>query len=479
MSLDPDFVEKLSGTLGNVLKSHLEAEQSPATGNDMALDVFINDFEDEFPRDPDDPLLGSYPTYSEEAGRAAREEPYGLKRGDRPKVWELNQPPPARVRGWRVVDLYPNREVKSEFYRLAGTPSEIRMMAQLIRHTQELVKKFGSGSVKFEEWFKQWADGWDSLTNRTNAELNLTTNYPAIDSTKIDPATGVSTAVERWRTPTTKPGYIEWKDSLGKGLDGYKVIEYFPNKNEVTTSVIFSGSDADIINHIVRYHSSAQGVAVQAVNEPKLTGSTSFKGLPKVKLYFYEDPETVDAAYSPIRAELSFRIVGKTERHDLVDNGQTDLDKLTTADVKAISNRIIEQFARPTPYKIHKGKATIKYLNKRQGIESWTHVMSKPDGREIYTRLCAVVGVKMNRGRLSYSELDDPLSEFPTIPPRMSILGQEFRSRRRRPSGYVYFSYSVLELESLSYPIILTNNKTVVFEESKLQEAQSGSGIQF
>lgn len=107
MSLDPDFVEKLSGTLGNVLKSHLEAEQSPATGNDMALDVFINDFEDEFPRDPDDPLLGSYPTYSEEAGRAAREEPYGLKRGDRPKVWELNQPPPSRVRGWRVVVSIP------------------------------------------------------------------------------------------------------------------------------------------------------------------------------------------------------------------------------------------------------------------------------------------------------------------------------------------------------------------------------------
>lgn len=452
MSLDPDFIEKLSGTLGNVLKNHLEAEQSPSSGNDMGLDVFINDFEDEFPRDPDDPALGSYPTYSEEANRAAKEEPYGLKRGDRPKVWELNQPPPSRVRGWRVVDLYPNREIKSEFYRLAGTPSEIRMMAQLIRHIQELVKKFGSGSINFEEWFKQWADGWESLTNRSNPALNLTTNYPALDSAKVDPATGTSTTIERWRTPTTKPGYIEWKDPLGKGVDGYKVIEYFPSKNDATTSVIFSGSDTDIINHIIRHHSSAQGEGDSGFN--RITPRTT--GHPSVHFYFYSQDRSTNRVY---RGEYRYSLSNIVEFQELAVNGESIISK---SDIRQLADRIEQQFLPNinSPYAIKKGREIFTYHQWNRGYYMWTPARNKESAVELFTKILATRPDTFDDRWMRKSEAVNVSKTYPATKPKVNVLNRDVELEEKHPLVEVPFRYAWIELPVTGMRHILVSRST-------------------
>lgn len=139
--------------LGDVLSRHLDAE-SGAKGDDWQIDTFTNDFEDEFPFDPEAP--GSpYPTYGPEANRAADGKPYGDDRNNRPKVHELNQPQLAQSRGWRIVDLYPERNTKDEFYRISGTPAEIRLIIQILRHTREIVQKFGGGDGDNTRGFSQ------------------------------------------------------------------------------------------------------------------------------------------------------------------------------------------------------------------------------------------------------------------------------------------------------------------------------------
>lgn len=140
---ESDIVGQFSKGLGGILNRHLEAE-SGSKGDDWQIDVFVNDFEDEFPFDPDAPN-SPYPTYSPEANRAVDGLPYGQKRDNRPKIHELNQPELAKNRGWRIIDFYPERDSKDEFYRLAGTPSEIRLMVQILRHTREIMQRFGGG----------------------------------------------------------------------------------------------------------------------------------------------------------------------------------------------------------------------------------------------------------------------------------------------------------------------------------------------
>ena len=126
------------GIGADVLRQYLNSESGESGGDagNFGLDVFVNGFEDEFPADSDDLAGGMYAGYSIEANRASENRPWGSNFGDRPKIHELNQPVAAQALGWRVIDFYPNRDFKSEFYRLAGTPSELRIMMQLIQATR-------------------------------------------------------------------------------------------------------------------------------------------------------------------------------------------------------------------------------------------------------------------------------------------------------------------------------------------------------
>jgi len=137
-----------------ILDEFLQSEKGGGGGDagQFGVDIFTDGFEDEFPGDSDDPVAGTYQGYSLEANRASESRPWGNNYGDRPKIHELNQPPAAQALGWRVIDFYPNRDRKSEFYRLAGTPAELRQMLQIIQATRFVTGK----SINFEMWFEQW-----------------------------------------------------------------------------------------------------------------------------------------------------------------------------------------------------------------------------------------------------------------------------------------------------------------------------------
>lgn len=371
----------------------------------------------------------------------------------------------------RRIDEQPNFDVyrvrlpespANEPILISGSDQHIALQLSQLNAENQLLK-YKLGQLTFEEWFSLWEVGFDKLPTRPE------TNYPAAGQNAWRKKLDSRPKFRRWSNPNKK----------AKINSQIKVIEYWPDRSETSKSYVLSGTDWQLMQQILGIHYYGGSSTQQSPRSQIFSGTNSFKGLPKIKLFFIEDPETVDAAYPPIRAELSFRILGKTERWDLVDQGKTNLEKLRGTDVKQIATRIVENFAKPTPYKLHKGKIIATYFNKTQGVRSWCQVYSRSDGVELFDKLCQVIGVPFNRTNLTYSEPDDSLTEFPTIPPKMSVMGAEFKGVRRRPSGHVYFAYSTLSLESLAYDIGLTNNSTVIFEENKLQETQSGSGIQF
>lgn len=454
MTIDPSFAQKLSG-LGQVLQNHLEAEQGPIEGNDMSVDTFVNSFEDEFPRDPDDPALGSYPTYSDEALRAAREQPYGLARGDRPKVWELNQPPPSRVSGWRVLDLYPNRETKNEFYRLAGTPAELRIMLQLIRHTQEIVKRFAAGGIVFEDWFKEWADGWDSFTSRTNAELNLSTNYPAVETAKTDPNSGQVTTIPRWRQPGTKPAYIEWKNATGGIPDGYRIIEYFPDRSQPFESVLFTGTDTEIANHIIRYHSSAQNQEDEADGWRKtLTPKTT--GHPSVHFYFYKRDTSTNKKYF---AEYSYILRDFVEFEGLSTAGERVISK---ADIRQLAARIEQQFLpnRNSPFVLQKGREIYTYQLFNKGYHMWVPARNQTAAVDLFTRILATRPDTFDDRWMRKSQAVNPSKVYPPTPPSVTVLNRPMQLDEKHPIVDVPFRYAWIELPCVGERHILVSLST-------------------
>ena len=267
-----------------ILDQYLQSESGAGGGDagQMGLDVFNNGFEDEFPGDADDPVAGTYQGYSLEANRASESRPWGGSYGDRPKIHELNQPPAAQALGWRVIDFYPNRDHKSEFYRLAGTPAELRQMMQIVQATRLVT----GARINFEAWFKLWENGFPDFTeNRSNSNFLLSGDKQW----------------ERIKKPELRPRYREWTNSQQRADHGFRVIEYWRDRNAEASSVLLTGTDLQLINHIIQLEYEGGGATV---NEKPTYLTTSRKGFPKIKLYFFENILDVEPGYRALKSEL-------------------------------------------------------------------------------------------------------------------------------------------------------------------------------
>lgn len=188
----------------------------------------------------------------------------------------------------------------------------------------------------------------------------------------------------------------------------------------------------------------------------------SNKGKPKVILYFLEKDEDVEEGYQPIEARLSFRLNNVSEKWDTPDAAN-----LSIADIERLAVRIKNVFFIPTPYKIKKGKTTVSYRDKVNGIESYSYFYNKQDGIEFYKKMCTVAEVEYQAKYCKATESQDEVNAYPIIPPMIKVLGEEIRAERIRPVGEVYFNYAVLSLASLRKQIQLVSQDGEIFDNSR------------
>lgn len=426
--------------LGNVLQNHLEAE-SGSKGDDWQIDIFTNDFEDEFPFDPD--AGGSpYPTYGPEANRAADGRPYGDDRSNRPKIHELNQPELAMARGWRIIDLYPERNKKSEFYRISGTPSEIRLLTQQIRHLREIVKN-AVGDIDFETWFEEWQKGFPSFVNRFHASNSqILTNYPLVDYSGPG---GVK--IEAWRKDaSTRPTYIKWSESIQTDKK-YLVIEYFPNKAE-KKSILLSGTEGQIIQHIIQYHYDGGSGITEEYEDKIPTEISTLSNRPYITLYFSQPTEEVAVGKRATRMEVTINIMDKT---DLTIN-KSDLQQFAT--------RITEQFLPGgNPYKHKKGKKYYTYHDWANGYQIKLLANTESDARQTLLKILAIKQDQLNDLFWKESRAVNETVAYPNIQKTANIMGKEYKLPLRRPLVNVAFRWARLSLPSIGKHFILVSNE--------------------
>lgn len=183
----------------------------------------------------------------------------------------------------------------------------------------------------------------------------------------------------------------------------------------------------------------------------------SNKGKPQVVLNFYEKDEDVEEGYDPLEGHLSFRINASE------DWSNNDNNNLSAADIEQFAKRIKEEFCLPTPYKWHKGKDTVSYNNKKQGLATWGYFYNKSDGQQIFEKLCRVAEITYEPWKLRHTEVEQSALAFPTIPPTRNVFGQQVKGIRKRGVGYVHFENAYLYLSSLKRPIFLVNSKGSAF----------------
>jgi hypothetical protein len=418
---------KWTGIGRQILDKYLQSEKGGGGGDagQFGIDIFNNGFEDEFPGDSEDPAAGTYQGYSLEANRASESRPWGGKFGDRPKIHELNQPQAAQALGWRVIDFYPNRDFKSEFYRLAGTPSELRQMMQVIQAT-----RFVTGArINFESWFKQWEAGFPDFKEDRSASNFLLSG---------------DKQWERIKRPESRPRFREWTNSQQRADFGFRVIEYWRDRSNEAESILLSGTDLQLIQHIIQieYEGGNGGSKNKNGSWPPL------KGQPQIKLYFLGENKA--------SAEISLRIMNKT------DDPKSPLDKISKTDLQKYARKIKEQFATPSLFVWAKGREVISYRNRWQGFEGWYLVKNEAAGRELLSKLLAITDATLDETSIRLSKA--PAGAFPVNPPSIQVLGEETKQDAERPVVDVKFHRAEIMLPKLRSPIVLVNQSNIVYK---------------
>lgn len=426
-----------------ILDQYLRSEKGERGGDagQFGVDIFVNGFEDEFPGDSEDPVAGTYQGYSLEANRASENRPWGQKFGERPKIHELNQPPAAQALGWRVIDFYPNRDFKSEFYRLAGTPSELRIMMQIVQAT-----RFATGvRINFEQWFEAWENGFpDFKENRADSNFLLSGEKQW----------------ERIKNPQSRPRYREFTKSEHRADLGYRVIEYWRDRSMESDSIILSGTDLQLIQHIIQIE--YEGGGASGSKTPSF--ETSNKNLPIIRLYFEQDKDKIlkkpnGKPYSPLRGEVILRVIGKSE-----DPGSS-LDRLTTGDIKKYAENIKNLFGTNNGYIWEKGKKIVSYNKPEDGFKrTWYLCKTHKDGIDLLTKLTQVINKPIDRTRITKNEVDDEVGRFPDKLNPITVLGDEVEQERERSIGEVRFKWAELILGKLTKPIRLVEKDKVIYK---------------
>jgi len=412
-----------------ILESYEAAENEGGDAGDFGVDFFANSFEDEFPGDTQDPSIGTFVGYSPESNRAIENRPWG-DFSDRPKIWELNQPDAAQISGLRILDLIPRRNRKWVWHRLGGTPSELRVMIQII----QAVRQATGVNVDFDQWFEQYRNGFLDFQQSRNLG-----NFQITGENQWD----------RLKDPETRPKWEEWTTSFQRADLGFRAGEYWPDYSQRSTSYPISGTDLMLISQVMQIEH--QKFIKNVDSRGKSGASPSFKGLPKIKLYFL--------AGNGDESETSFRIITKT------DDPKSPLPKIDKSDLRLYAQRIKEEFATPTLFTWEKGQKILSYNNPYQGFNGqWWLCRNETAGRALLAKLLGVLGVSLDISRLRISAAVDEGVAFPPNPPDINVLGEPVPQDKERPLVDATFNRAEIILSKLKYPIPLVERSRILYE---------------
>lgn len=422
------MAEAETNGLGNdILAAYEAAEQGGGDAGDFGIDAFASGFEDEFPGNNNDILAGTFVGYSPEANRPIENRPWG-DFSDRPKIWELNQPDAAQVSGLRIIDLIPRRNRRWVWHRLAGTPTELRVMTQII----QAVRQATGANVDFDQWFELFRNGFlDFQQNRNLGNFAI--------------AAGEN-QWERLKNPETRPRWEEWSNSFQRADLGFRSGEYWPNYSEQSISFCISGSDLMLISQVMQIEHQIKNIGKKSASGQ----GPSFKGQPQIKLYFL----SADGSES----ETSFRIMSKS------DDPRSPLPKIDKSDLLKYAVKIKEHFTTPSLFNWEKGPIAMSYKDSWLGFNGqWWLCRTEAGGRALLGKLLAIQDAQIETSKIRISVAPDEAGAFPRNPPDINVLGESIKQEIERPLKDAVFSRAEINLAKKRSPIPLVERGLVVY----------------
>ena len=326
-----------------------------------------------------------------------------------------------------MIDFYPNRDHKSEFYRLAGTPAELRQMLQVIQAT-----RFVTGArINFEAWFKQWELGFPEM----NAD-RATSNFALAGETQW----------KRIKEPESRPRYRELTNSQQRADLGYRVIEYWKDRSDETNSIILGGvTDLMLIDRILAYE--YQGNAAASEQQPITSDIIRYSGIPEITLFFRGVDKSLLTKGQEVQGKKSFRLAGYTE-NTLKKKKRKDLELITQADINRIGSKIRAIFKTTPPYVWSKGKKQVIYHDWGRGYNLNVYASNHTEGEKLISAILAIQEHQIDETFVKYGEAKNPVKAYPP-PQEFQVIGEMHKTPERLPIVDVSFSSGRIHFPTL------------------------------
>jgi hypothetical protein len=293
---------------------------------------------------------------------------------------------------------------------------------------RELIR---TGGTDFEKWFDEFKVGFYPRST-------IATNFKS----------------DEWK----KPKFI---DITPKGSEsGCRTIEYWRDRDVQERSILLSGTDADLIRHIIQLDYEGGGSA----GDESVSGKNSkppLAGFPALRLTFVQPSEKLEKGQDyPVIGTKLIRCIGYTDDERIAGMGLAE--RITPSDVKRWATAIQKTFYK---YTWAKGQGCLSYsgLSARlQGLEGYAYCKNKTDGIKLFTSLLSVLGRKPDPLCFFWSESDKPKEKYKQENSAV-VLGKKIKPKARRPIADVVFDNAVLILPSGGI-IPLVKRGVVVFK---------------
>lgn len=178
---------------------------------------------------------------------------------------------------------------------------------------------------------------------------------------------------------------------------------------------------------------------------PVTTFQDQFTFPPQIKLIFYQDHKTsqeIDGKKIPVYGEISFRIIGETEK------------TINEAKAKAIAQKIKTKFATGTSFVWNKGTLICSYLDKEKGYDFRLRVTTESEAKKIIEQVMDIQNHSPDWDRL---EVHESKKNFPSVPSKEIVYGASRRLPRRRPVAPLLFRYAELHVWGLTSAVSLVD----------------------
>lgn len=333
---------------------------------------------------------------------------------------------------------------------IAGNDAQIALQASLLRAIDQMLDSRGLGYFNFQEWAKQFELGFEGFDS------------PELKKMRGGKSKEVWPGVKREQRPLIK----ELQPNSELGDITFKLVQFFPNRDNREDWKLFSGSYREISQQIVNWWNQKEGGG-EASASPRIKSDISkLTRHPYIHLFFKELP-TGRSTGTQLETDITFRLMDRQEFDGLIPGATT----ISIADIKRFATTIAKIFSSNPDqgYIFQRGRGSYSYCDWNKGYHLRLLANSAAEAEKVFKDILKIQNHQFDEAYMGVGASRNPAKRYPIAPPKKKVLNEEKPLPNQRQTGIVVFRWAKLGLPMTNDSLILVSREPRMRVDERLK----------